>query len=295
MVHRKHWIQLGVQIFKLYLQKKNNQKNLTTLSYNKISTVYDKKWPNQVSSFSMQDCLMEMINTIKFPTSGKAIDLTCGTGEVTHLINERFPGEVVGVDLSEEMLKKAKEQYGDKCQFICRDALDYLVDQPSESVDIVTCAWGIGFLRPYTVIKEISRILKPGGQLAIIDNSLFSLYEIVFSAVVTVAEYPASLTGIMNGNWLPTKGSLTRRMRISGLQIVCSWSGKDTYYATNEKDAIDFLISTGSIAGYENCIDTSYSGVIKQRFGEIFKKTYETQQGLPITHRFIAAIGKKPN
>jgi ubiquinone/menaquinone biosynthesis C-methylase UbiE len=295
MSNHKQWIKLGFQICKLYIQKKNNQKNPITLSYNKISSVYDKKWTDHMNNVSMESFSMELINRIKFPEAGKAIDLTCGTGYVTHLINERFAGEVVGVDLSDDMLKKANEKYGDKCQFVCRDALDFLVDQPSESVDIVTCVWGLGFLKPYMVIKEISRILKPGGQLAIIDLSLFSLYEIVISGVSTIAEYPASVIGIMNGNWLPTKGSLTRRMRMSGLQVVCSWNGKHTYYANNEKTAIDFLLSTGSAAGYRYCIDTHYSGIIKQRFGEIFKKSYGTKQGLPITHRFIAAIAKKPN
>jgi ubiquinone/menaquinone biosynthesis C-methylase UbiE len=288
-LNHKHWIKLGFQICKLYLQKKNNQRSLTTQSYNKISSVYDEKWTDHMNKFSM-----EMINRIKFPKSGKAIDLTCGTGYVTHLITEHFTGEVLGVDISNEMLKIAKKKYGDKCQFVCRDVLDFLKDQPSESLDIVTCAWGLGFLKPYTIIKEISRVLKPDGQLAIIDNSLFTIYEIVISGFSTIAEYPASLINVMNVRWIPTKGSLIRRMRLSGLQILSSWKGDKTYYAKNEKNAIDFLLTTGTAAGYQFCIDTQYSEIIKQRFGEIFHKSYGTKQGLPITHRYIAAIAKKP-
>jgi len=288
MSNHKHWIRLGLQIYQLYLQKKNNQRDLTTKSYDKISSGYDVYWSGHMNKFSM-----EMINRIKFPKSGKAIDLTCGTGYVTHLITEHFTGEVVGVDISNEMLKIAQKKYGDKCRFVCRDVLDFLKDQPSESVDIVTCAWGLGFLKPYTVIKEISRILKPDGQLAIIDNSLFTFYEVVISGFSTIAEYPTSVINIMNVRWLPTKGSLIRRMRWSGLEIVSSWKGKKTYYAKNEKNAIKFLLSTGSVAGYQYCIDTQYSDNIKQRFSKIFKKSYGTENGLPITHRFIAAIAKK--
>jgi SAM-dependent methyltransferase len=289
MLNHKHWIKLGFQICKLYLQKKNNQRDLVTQSYNKISSVYDEKWTDHMNKFSM-----EMISKIKFPKSGKGIDLTCGTGYVTHLITEQFIGEVFGVDISNEMLKIAKKKYGDKCQFVCRDVLDFLKDQPSESVDIVTCAWGLGFLKPYTIIKEISRVLKPDGQLAIIDNSLFTIYEIVISGFSTIAEYPASLINVMNVRWIPTKESLIRRMRLSGLQILSSWKGEKTYYAKNEKNAIDFLLTTGTAAGYQFCIDTQYSEIIKQRFGEIFHKSYGTEKGLPITHRYIAAIAKKP-
>jgi ubiquinone/menaquinone biosynthesis C-methylase UbiE len=289
MVRHKHWIKLGFQICKLYVQKKNNQQQLTIQSYNKIASIYDVKWAEHMNRFSE-----EMINKIEFPNSGKGIDLTCGTGYVTNLIAEKLDGEVIGVDISDEMLKIAKKKYGNRCQFVCCDVLDFLKSQHSESVDIMTCAWGLGFLKPYTIIKESSRVLKPGGQLAIIDNSLFTVYEVVFSGFSTVAEIPASVINIMNVRWLPTKGSLTRRMRWSGLQIITSWKGEKTYYGENEKSVIDFLLKTGTVAGYQFCIDSQYSEIIKQRFGDIYKKSYGTEKGLSITHRYIAAIAKKP-
>jgi len=289
MANRKHWIKLGFQICKLYVQKKNNQQKLTTQSYNKISGLYDEKWTDHMNKFSN-----EMISRIKFPKSGKVIDLTCGTGYVTNLMAEKLIGEVTGVDISDEMLKIAKKKYGNKCQFVCRDVLEFLKEQPSESVDIVTCAWGLGLSKPYAMIKEISRVLKSNGQLAIIDNSLFTVYEVIFSGFSTVAEHPASVINVMNVRWLPTQGSLIRRMRLSGLKVLSSWKGDKTYYAKNGEDAIDFLITTGTAAGYQFCIDKHYSEVIKQRFGEIFHKSYGTKKGLPITHRYIAAIAKKP-
>jgi len=254
-----------------------------------ISGLYDEKWADHMNKFSK-----EMINRIKFPKSGKGIDLTCGTGYVTNLMAEKLIGEVIGVDISDEMLKIAKQKYGNKCQFVCCDVLEFLKKQPSESVNIVTCAWGLGFSKPYTIIKEISRVLKPNGQLAIIDNSLFTVYEVVFSGFSTIAEHPSSVINVMNVRWLLTKGSLIRRMRFSGLKILSSWKGNKIYYAKNEVDAINFLITTGTVAGYQFCIDKQYSEVIKQRFGEIFHKSYGTEKGLPIIHRYIAAIAQKP-
>ena len=289
MAIRKHWIRFVFQISRLYLQKKNDQTILTTLSYNKISLIRDKKFTDHMNTYSG-----EMIGKITFPKNGRAIDLTCGSGYVTGLITERFTGEIIGVDLSTEMLKIAQEKLGEKCRFVCCDALGFLKSQPSESADIITCAWGLGYLKPSLVFKEVLRVLKPGGQVAIIDDSLFSLYEVVFSGFSTLAEYPASLNNVMNARWLSSKRSLIRKMRRCGLHIISSWKGKDIYFAKDEKDAIDFLLKTGSTSGFRFCIDPCYAEIIKQRFGEIFKKSYATKEGLPITHRFIAAIAKKP-
>jgi ubiquinone/menaquinone biosynthesis C-methylase UbiE len=286
--HRKHWIKFGWQVCKLYLNKKNNQEDLTNLSYNKISGIYDKIWTTHMQIFSK-----DMIDRIKLPIKGTGLDLTCGTGYVTGILANKIKGDVTGVDISKGMLETANKKYGKRCKFVCSDVIEYLKKQESESVDIVTSAWGLGFTNTFKFIKEISRILKPNGQVAIIDNTLFTVYEVSFSGLFTVIEYPSSITNVMNVRWLSTLSSLILRMRINGLKILSSWKGKKTYYAKNGNDAVNRLIDTGTAAGYENCIKKQYYPIIKKRFGEIFENLYGTDKGLPITHRYIAAIAKK--
>jgi ubiquinone/menaquinone biosynthesis C-methylase UbiE len=288
--HRKYWLKLAIKIISLYFSKRNKQEVIVEKSYNSISTNYDYLWSNHMNKFSK-----ELINKIDFPDKGVSIDLMCGTGYVTGLIAEKFEGKVIGIDISDGMLNVAKKKYNDKYKFIQSDVIKYLESQPSESVDVVVCAWGLGFTKPFKVIKEITRILKPSGQVGIIDNSLLTIYEVVFSGILTIAEYPSAVINKMNVRWLPSKESLTRRMKLSGLKIINSWKGYKTYYAKNGEDAINFLINTGTAAGYQYCINKKYSDVIKKRFGIIFKKSYGTEKGLPITHRYIAAIAKKPN
>ncbi len=288
--HRKHWLKLACKIISLYLTKRNEQEIIVEKSYNSISPNYDYFWSNHMNKFSQ-----ELINRIDFPDKGVSIDLMCGTGFVAGLIAEKIKGKIIGVDISDGMLNVAKKNYGDQCNFIRSDVIKYLESQPSESVDVVVSTWGLGFTKPFKMIKEITRILKPSGQVGIIDNSLLTIYEVVFSGISTVAEYPSAVTNKMNVRWLPSKGSLTRRMKLSGLKIINSWKGNKTYYAKNGEDAINFLINTGTAAGYQYCIDRKYSDVIKKRFRIIIKKSYGTKKGIPITHRYIAAIAKKPN
>lgn len=287
--HRKHWIKFILQVCKLYLNKKNCQIDLTNLSYNKISNLYDITWTDHMQVFSK-----DMINRLSVPINGTGLDLTCGTGYVTGLLAEKMKGEVIGVDISKGMLEVAKQKHGKRCKFVCSDVMEYLYNQPSGNVDVITWAWGLGYTKPYKMIKEISRILKPNGIVGIIDNGLFTIYEVVLSGISTVAEYPYAVKNVMNVRWLPTVGSLTRRMRLSGLRVLSSWKGEKTYFAKNKDDALNRLITTGSASGYEYCFEKEYSHIIKNRFTEIFEKLYGTDKGLPITHRYIAAIAKKP-
>lgn len=287
--HRKHWIKLGVQICKLYLNKKNNQSDLTNLSYNKVSSTYDHTWTNHMQVFSK-----DMLDRLSVPIDGTGLDLACGTGYITGLMAEKINGDVTGVDISKGMLKVANQKFGIRCKFVCSDVLEYLNKQPSESVDVVTCAWGLGYTKPLKMIKEISRILKPHGQVGIIDNCLFTIFEVVKSGIYTVAEYPSAITHVMNVRWLPTTGSLTRRMRINGLKVLSSWKGEKTYYAKNGNDAVNRLIKTASASGYEFCFENRYHQVIKHRFADIFENRYGSDKGVPIIHRYIAAIATKP-
>ena len=241
----------------------------------------------------MQIFSKEMIDRLEMPKKGKALDLTCGTGYVTGLLATRMTGDIIGVDISQGMINVAEEKYSEKCSFICSDILKYLQGEPSNSADIVTCAWGLGYLQPYKIIKEISRILKPGGRVAIIDNSLFTVFEVVISGLFTVADFPEAIKHIMNVRWLLTKGALTRRLRFCNLQIIDSWKGSKTYYAKDGNDAIKRLIATGTAAGYDLCFDKRYHKNISERFGKIFSEIYGEKKGIPITHRYIAAIAIK--
>ncbi len=288
--HRKYLIKLIFQICKLYLQKRNNQEDLTNLSYNKISEIYDLTYTNHVQEFST-----DMVSRLNISRNSIGLDLSCGTGYVTGLLAKKIEGEITGVDISEGMLKVARKKYGDRCNFICSEVYEYLRNQPSKSFDVITWAWGLGYTKTLKTIKEIARILKPGGKVGIIDHSLFTIYEIVFSGILTVAEYPDAITNVMNVRWLPFNSSLSNRMRFWGLKIESSWKGEKTYYVKNRNDLINRLIDTGTASGYENCFKKEYSQIIKNRFVEIFEKLYGTDKGLPITYRYIASIGLKPN
>jgi len=138
----------------------------------------------------MRGLTESLINRLAPKKGNICIDLTCGTGFATNLIAEKTQNTVIGVDSSEGMLTQARKNYDHNCKFIQADILEYLKKRDSSSVDIVACCWGLGYSKPFAVLRQIKRILKLGGKVTIIDNSLFSLREIIYCSFLTFAEQP---------------------------------------------------------------------------------------------------------
>ncbi|ORY79061.1 S-adenosyl-L-methionine-dependent methyltransferase [Protomyces lactucae-debilis] len=104
-------------------------------------------------------------------SSKVAVDLGCGTGQITSILAERFE-KVIGFDTSAKMLEAA----------IKHDRISYQVGSaeslPLEdgSVDLVTVGQAAHWFDKEKWFKEMHRVIKPGGTL-----SFWSYNEIVFT------------------------------------------------------------------------------------------------------------------
>ena len=102
--------------------------------------------------------LNEEINTI--------VDIGCGTGLSTEVCT-LFANNVIGIEPSIDMLNKAKTKENDKLKFI--QGYGDKTGLEDECADIVICSQAFHWMEPETTLKEIHRILKKGGVLAVID------------------------------------------------------------------------------------------------------------------------------
>jgi demethylmenaquinone methyltransferase / 2-methoxy-6-polyprenyl-1,4-benzoquinol methylase len=110
-----------------------------------------------------------------------ALDLCCGTGDLAFALARSGPAHIIGADFSHAMLVRAKEKctsFGSdtasgisaSVKFIEADALR--LPFPDDSFDLVTTAFGFRNLANYEDgLKEIRRVLKPRGTLAILEFS----------------------------------------------------------------------------------------------------------------------------
>lgn len=105
------------------------------------------------------------------PRAGeRVLDVACGDGEpaITLARKVQPTGKVVGIDLSERMIGAAAQRAGEErlgnVDFRVMDAEK--LELPDAAFDLVTCRFGLQIVTdPDAAIKEIFRVLKPGGRV----------------------------------------------------------------------------------------------------------------------------------
>jgi demethylmenaquinone methyltransferase/2-methoxy-6-polyprenyl-1,4-benzoquinol methylase len=125
------------------------------------------------------------------------LDVCCGTGDLALSLARSGNARVIGVDFAQPMLVRAREKNaaqaaddGKKCvQFLEADALN--LPFADASFDLVTSAFGFRNLANYeSGLREIHRVLKPGGTIAILefteppDNFIGNTYRWYFRNVL---------------------------------------------------------------------------------------------------------------
>ncbi|MBP5510677.1 MAG: ubiquinone/menaquinone biosynthesis methyltransferase [Kiritimatiellae bacterium] len=116
------------------------------------------------------------LRDVHLPPCARILDVATGTGDFALEAVRCFPdAEVTGVDLSEAMLEGARR----KCEAAgCASRVrlvagDILVSSfPAASFDLVTAAFGVrNFADIAAGIRKMAALLKPGGQLLILELS----------------------------------------------------------------------------------------------------------------------------
>lgn len=101
------------------------------------------------------------------------LDLCCGTGDWSiHMANTNSNIEVIGLDFSEKMLEVAQSRTAhiENLSLVQGDAM--ALDFPDDAFDTVTIGFGLRNLPDYNQgLKEMYRVLKPGGTLVVLETS----------------------------------------------------------------------------------------------------------------------------
>ncbi|ASJ00056.1 class I SAM-dependent methyltransferase [Thermococcus gorgonarius] len=126
------------------------------------------------------------------PERGKVLDLACGVGGFSFLL-EDLGFEVVGLDYSPSMIRKAREFARDKrskVEFVEGDAKNLPFRE--NSFDYVLFIDSLVHFEPKElnqIFREIARVLKPGGRFILQFTDLRELLPVLMNGQVVGAEY----------------------------------------------------------------------------------------------------------
>jgi demethylmenaquinone methyltransferase / 2-methoxy-6-polyprenyl-1,4-benzoquinol methylase len=135
-----------------------------------LSLQFDRLWRARVAS---------RLCHILARCDAVVLDLCCGTGDLAFALARAGNARIIGADFAHPMLVRAKQKSaallsaaGDNSaahiHFFEADALR--LPFADASFDLVTTAFGFRNLSNYEAgLREIQRVLKPGGTIAILD------------------------------------------------------------------------------------------------------------------------------
>jgi demethylmenaquinone methyltransferase / 2-methoxy-6-polyprenyl-1,4-benzoquinol methylase len=152
--------------------------------FDRIAPVYDAM--NRVMTAGL-DRRWRRITVEQTVRSGdRTLDACCGTGDLA--IAARAAGaKVVGLDFSERMLERARRK-APEIEFVHGDMLSLPFD--AGSFDSATVGFGVRNVEDLTAgIRELRRVLRPGGRLGILEittprGRLAPFYRVWFDRVV---------------------------------------------------------------------------------------------------------------
>ena len=160
---------------KPYKDSDLGKKEQVTKMFDTISGHYDGL--NRVISFGIDiKWRKKVVNIVKSSQPQSILDIATGTGDLAINLAETNAEKIIGLDISSGMLEIGKEKIkrknlDSKIEMVLGDSENMPFDD--NSFDAITVAFGVrNFETLENGLKEILRVLKPGGTFVILETSM---------------------------------------------------------------------------------------------------------------------------
>jgi ubiquinone/menaquinone biosynthesis C-methylase UbiE len=170
--------------------------------------------------------LYGIVDALPIPDGGAVIDVPCGNGYYTRRLAERLPpnGRLTAVDTCEaylEQTRRAVAESGREAEVEVRQADALHLPYPDASFDFVWCAQSLISLDPTPAVREMSRVTKPGGRIAVLEVDEFHHVLLPWPVELEAAFPQAVLAASMRRYGDGAKLAPARRLR--RLMQQCGW------------------------------------------------------------------------
>ena len=143
--------------------------------YDAIAGAYKDSKQLSFRQYIEEYTLFEILGDI---SGEKALDLACGEGFYTRKLKRAGAGEVLGVDVSAEMIRLAEAEERARptgCRYLNQDAAALVLDEP---VDLVVAMYLLNYARDADELLRFVRAahgaLKPGGRFVGFNDNVLN-------------------------------------------------------------------------------------------------------------------------
>jgi len=132
--------------------------------YARLAPEYDARW-----SFYVEATTRETLARLRLRPGDRVLDVGCGTGALLGRLAESHPAALLsGVDPVPEMLAVARERVPAEVEL--REGWAERIPFAEEQFDVVvSCNMFHYVQRPVDALREMRRVLRPGGRLIVTD------------------------------------------------------------------------------------------------------------------------------
>ncbi|CAA0224299.1 Demethylmenaquinone methyltransferase [Tenacibaculum maritimum] len=159
---------------KPYKNSELGKKEQVAKMFNNISKDYDGL--NRVISFGIDISWRKKVVALVGKNNPKKIlDIATGTGDLAIMLAKTSPDKIIGLDISEGMLEVGKQKIlnaklADTIEMVVGDSENMPFDD--DTFDAITVSFGVrNFENLDKGLKEIKRVLKPGGTFVVLETS----------------------------------------------------------------------------------------------------------------------------
>jgi ubiquinone/menaquinone biosynthesis C-methylase UbiE len=152
--------------------------------YDQIASYYDRLWRTYIAQ-----TLAFLKAWARIGSSETVLDIACGTGAFERIVLADCPSQpIIGIDISARMLAIAEQKCCTFPNVLFQHARASALPCLAQSCDLIVSANAFHYFdTPLLMLEEMRRVLKPGGEVVLLDwckdFRLCALCDIVLSAI----------------------------------------------------------------------------------------------------------------